>query len=203
MRSLSIARIRADEVYGWPNSSPPWQAQYFSTSLLSAIWHSWCHFCRELVLLSCSGTTSRGGVVIPPRNGLNDWQRVAYEVNQLRRGRAVSLNGSVRVMREEPTWGDVDVLIRAVPGLGLANQSSLMSGFGLATAAKHIQLVRNACAHLNSETMSDVRSILPFYSGGRISHPSDVMWMLNSAGTTDVVFIWLEELEVVADILTR
>ncbi|MBV1929104.1 MAG: hypothetical protein KUG81_06285 [Gammaproteobacteria bacterium] len=114
-----------------------------------------------------------------PRSTNNDRKRVAYEAKQASRGQSAKPGKVIQYLRQEPTWGNPDVLLTAIPVLSPANSDDLMSGFGLPVyAPKHIQTVRNACAHLNAETMADVRSLLVFYRGSGLSHPLDILLSL-------------------------
>lgn len=198
-----VLRERAECIYEWPNDASPWEFQYLSYTLLSDIWQNWCEFCREIIMLSCSGTTTRSGARVNARINDNSWQRVAYEAKQAIKGRAVQPGRLIQFRRHEPTWGDQRVLLTIIPVLAPTNTSDLLSCFGLPTyAPKHIQTIRNACAHINSETISEVRSLLPLYRGRNFSHPLDLLWWIEPNNNSDALFFWLEELESIASLTT-
>jgi hypothetical protein len=103
-------------------------------------------------------------------------------------------------MRQQPTWGDVNVLVSAIPRLGIHNDSTLLSAFGSSLYGPiHLQKVRNACAHINSETMNDLRSLAAYYVSRQLNHPTEVMWWSEPITRTDAIYIWMEDLESIAD----
>lgn len=147
---------------------------------------------------------TRSGTIISPRITDNSWERVAYEAKQVLRGYTVSPTKKLSKRRLEPTWGDQNVLIKVIPVLAPSNTTDLLSGFGLPFYAhRHIQIIRNACAHLNSETIADVRNLLPFYKGRKFSHPLDLLWWIEPNENADAIFIWLDELELIAAQVTQ
>ena len=57
----------------------------------------------------------------------------------------------VNYRRQEPTWGDQDVLLTVIPVLSPNNAQNLLTGFGLsAYGPKHIQIVRNATISIHT-----------------------------------------------------
>jgi hypothetical protein len=107
-------------------------------------------------------------------------------------------------MRQQPTWGDVNVLVSAIPRLGIHNDSTLLSAFGSSLYGPiHLQKVRNACAHINSETMNDLRSLAAYYVSRQLNHPTEVMWWSEPITRTDAIYIWMEDLESIADYATQ
>ncbi len=194
-----VLRERAESIYILPSNATPWEFQYLSFTLLSDVWQNWCGFCREIILLSCVGTTTRSGSIISARAIDNSWKRVAYEAKQAIIGKSAAQGKTIQFRRHEPTWGDQNVLLTIIPSLAPANASTLFSGFGIPIyAPKHVQVIRNACAHLNSETISEVRRLLPLYKGKNFSHPLDLLWWIEPKNNSDAIFFWLEELELVA-----
>ena len=196
-------RKRAETIYEWPTSRPDWEFKYLSKSLLSDVWQNWCLFCRAIIIKSCSGTETRSGITLSPRTGLNSWQRISYEAKQAFQGNNIHPSRKLNFLRHEPTWGNQGVLIRAIPVLAPQNARALMTGFGLSlNAPKHLQTVRNACFHINHETMSEVKRIMTFYIGRRLSHPTDLMWWIEPSSQADAIFHWLEEFEIIAEQVT-
>jgi len=196
-------RERAEYIYAWPSSNPEWEFKYLSFSLLSDIWQNWCTFCREVILKSCVGANSRSGTIIYPRSRINSWQRIAYETKQASKGRTIDATSTVTFRRHEPTWGDINLLLTAIPRLSISNANNLLTGFGLSLyAPRHIQIIRNACVHTDSESMQEVRNLMIYYIGTGLKNPIDLMWWLESVTKTDAIFFWLEELEIIADYVT-
>ena len=203
IKKNSSLRKRAEQVYMWPNDRPNWEFRYLSFSIISEIWQNWGSFCRSTILVSCNGTRTRTGTLIPKRPGMNSWQRIAYEALQAARHRPVNPGRIISFRRHEPTWGDQNVLVRAIPVLSPANSADLLAAFGLPFyAPKHLQTVRNACAHMDAETMSEVRRLALYYSGHSLSHPTDILWWIEPNSRTDALFVWLDELEIMASSAT-
>ena len=197
-------RERIETIYLWPTDRPDWEFKYLSLSLLSAVWQNWCRFCRSVIMLSCTGTVTRSGRVVRPRIGTNTWMRISYEAKQANYGNTIHPYRALNFMRQEPTWGDQNLLLRAIPVLSPCNARSLTMGFGISTyAPRHIQIVRNACFHINHESVSEVRNILTYYIGRGLCHPIDIMWWIEPSSKADAILFWLDELEIIADLVTR
>lgn len=197
-------RKRAEAIYLWPTKHPDWEFKYLSTCLLSDIWQNWCSFCRSIIMKSCMGATTRSGLTIPPRTGVNSGQRISYETKQAIHGKAIQPTRTINFMRHEPTWGNQSALLKAIPILAPNNAGALMTGFGLSLyAPEHLQTVRNACFHINAESMSKVKRLVPFYVGKGLAHPTDLMWWLEPTSKADAIFFWLEEFEIMADQVTQ
>ena len=204
VKKHSCFRKRAENIYSWPTTHPDWEFKYLSTTLVSDVWQNWCLFCRNVVMQSCAGTKSRSGAIIPPRPSVNTCERISYEAKQAIHGNSLHPSKTLNFRRHEPTWGDQSSLLRAIPTLSPLNAVTLMTGFGLSlNAPKHLQAVRNACFHTNSETMSEVKRLITFYIGRDLSHPTDIMWWLEPTSRADAIFYWLEEFEIIADQVTK
>jgi len=154
-----LFRERAELIYVWPTQRPEWEFRYLSSALLFDIWQVWCGFCRAIIIKSCAGTKTRTGKIIPARTAINSWRRIAYEALKAFRSNPANSTSTIRFKRHEPTWGDINVLLKAIPALSPANSTTLITGFGLSLLApKHMQAVRNACAHIDSESMDEIRT---------------------------------------------
>jgi hypothetical protein len=95
------------------------------------------------------------------------------------------------------------MLLRTIPNLGITNSTRLITAFGIsAQSPLHLQIVRNACNHLNSETMQKVRAIQPYYVGTVSQHPCELMWCLESKTRADAFYFWIDELITIVDIAT-
>jgi hypothetical protein len=168
--------------------------------MLSQTWQSWCEFCRSAVIESCLGTTTATGTVTVPLPQWVDEGRVCYEAKVFANGgKNVKVGAKTTTRREEFTWGDVNRLVSAIGGLSPTNKSSLLSGFGVGLLApRHMQLVRNAAAHWNSETMADVRKLTAYYSGAIIQHPTDLMVSDEIATRTPAFIAWTRDIRIMA-----
>jgi len=129
---------------------------------------------------------------------------VAYEAKRYAKGKSITPTGRINYRRHEPTWGDVSFLLNAIPGLNTSNMTELMLGFGVSLAGpEHLQIVRNACAHIDKESMADVRSISSYYVGKSLKHPVEIIWWLAPSNKTDAIFTWLDDLEIIANLVTE
>ena len=177
-----------------------WRVSYLTECLIANLWQVWCSFCRHVIILSCNGTLSRSNDVISSRHADNSIQRIGYEALCATRRQAPRPSRTIRFLRQEPTWGDQDKIIDIITLLNPANSSTLLSAFGLPLyGPKHLQIVRNACAHKNVETVNQVRSLTIHYSGVKISSPSDLAWQVISSNNTCGIYSWIEDLITIAD----
>jgi hypothetical protein len=84
---------------------------------------------------------------------------------------------TVTSLRQEPTWGDTDVLQKILPRLQPANAAKLVAAFSsVHSRAKAIQLIRNGAAHSHSENMADILQMQSAYVAFRISHPVQALY---------------------------
>jgi hypothetical protein len=163
----------------------------------------WSRFCRQLLILSCNGAYLRDGTLVAPRTGDNTWQRIAYEVVEYGKRHKPKPHAKISYRSQEPTWGNVDLLLRAIPSMNLSNSARLLTALGVSLQAPtHLQIVRNACYHLNNETVSNVNSLLPYYIGTINCHPIEIIWCLDPMSRSDAIFLWYDELETIASLAT-
>lgn len=99
------------------------------------------------------------------------------------------------LLRYEPTWGDVDVLSKLVARLGPANQSQLLAAFSAGyQSARVIQLIRNASAHNNAQTMAEVHSVRSRYIVFPVTHPIQALYWIEPSSRDFLVLHAIEEL---------
>jgi len=97
------------------------------------------------------------------------------------------------LLRSEPTWGDVNVLAAIIPRLAPANQSQLLAAFSTAAGgAKALQLVRNATAHNNLQTMAEVQSLRSGYIAFPLTHPVQALFWTEPT-SRDFLVLWAVE----------
>lgn len=157
------------------------------------------------MLLSCQGTIDLSGRRVLKRlSADNTWERVSHEVKSYGQNKTPNRNKKITYHRHEPTWGDVNLLLKALPRLNLGNSTSLLAGFGMALKGpRHLQIIRNACVHLDEESMKEVKRISTFYKGKELKHPVDLIWWTDSAVSTDVIYSWIDDLENIALVVTK
>lgn len=145
----------------------------FLEGLLSRIWQCWCTFCRDCVVESCCGTTNAVGAQISGLAAATTEAHVSGAAIIAKKSASGPFwNSPNQVLRSEPTWGDVDVLVRIVSRLGPINSTSLLAGFSSGhSSAKALQLIRNSSSHNNSQNMQDVMTLRSTYIVFPIVHP--------------------------------
>lgn len=187
------------------NQYDEWEYRFLTEALISDIWQSWCLFSRVLLLKSIRGTKARDGLLIKGLNRDNSWNRIFYEVSKVLKGHPVKPNGHVGFkIRFEPTWGDIDVFIRAVQCLAPNNQARLLTAYGMPfNGIKHMQMIRNSLAHKNVETMTEVRTLATAYRLTKVTSPIDIIWSFVGQTNTFAIDQWLYEINLIADFATE
>ena len=162
-------------------------------------------FCRQLIIYSCQGTKARNSLKVIPRPINNETKRVTYEALMAKKGQVskATKNGHVNfLMRNEPTWGDATEITKIISGLQPSNMNTLLNIFGSPNSLKHPQLVRNACAHKNSETLLELRRLSLDYNFSKLQHPSELAWTTLKNSNDIAFFYWLYEMNLIADYAT-
>lgn len=181
-----------------------WQFCYLTEVLISDVWQAWCHFCRELFLSSCRGCTARNGEKITAISGDKSWMRLGYIAKQASQNRNSTPGGHLNfAIRKEPTWGDLDVFLRIVDTIRPDNYQTLLFSYGSFSSLKHLQRVRNACAHKNVETISDISLLSTDYGFGRLGAATDIAWKNRLNSGEFAIEIWLYEMNLIADLSTE
>ncbi|MEZ4660787.1 MAG: hypothetical protein R2911_24815 [Caldilineaceae bacterium] len=134
------------------------------------------------------------------RTGDNSWQRLGYEAAQAARSQSYQARlRTIATMRHEPTWGDQDKILDIIQQIRPDNHASLLTAFGLPVyGPKHLQIVRNACAHKHRETLSDVNRLLLDYSVTSIRSPTDIIWGIDNLTNQCAIYQWIDDLQLIA-----
>lgn len=168
--------------------------------LVSSLWQSWCAFCRDAVLASAQGTTTRGGALVTsPLVGRHELE-ICFVARELAFRRSVTTIRPLPGRHLEPTWGDLAKLNLIVSGIAFTNQSQLLSAFGVALALADLQICRNASAHLNIDTIATIRATRVRYQDTRFVHPSDVIFWIDPHTRDYVWKTWVDEMIAVSDL---
>ncbi len=164
--------------------------------LLSRVWQAWGGFCRSCICDSCLGTTDGSGAAVAAHPHAASEAHVSGAAIRAKSTGAPPTWGSANaVLRYEPTWGDVDILSKLVPRLGPSNQSQLLAAFSAGSrSAKVLQLIRNATAHNNVQTMVEVHGIRSGYVTFPITHPVQALYWIEPSSRDFLVMHALEEL---------
>lgn len=154
--------------------------------LLSRTWQAWNSFCRACVMNSCMGSPDATGAMIAAHPDALSEQLVAGAALHAKRKASLATywGSTVTSRRQEPTWGDTDVLQRILPRLQPTNGAKLVAAFSTVhDRAKAIQLIRNGAAHNHAENMAEILLLQSAYVAFRISHPVQALyWVEPSSG---------------------
>lgn len=154
--------------------------------LLSRSWQEWANFCRSVIVLSCMGADTADGTPIPSHPQALSEQHVGGAAARAKATDKPPTWGKLAdtLRKEMITWGDTDVLATILPRMGVPRYPHLLAAFSQAhESAKAMQTIRNASAHFNAETMTEVVSLSSKYSAFQITHPTQALfWTVPSSG---------------------
>lgn len=175
----------------------------FQEGLVSALWQSWCGFCREVLIGSARAAQSASGAAVTSPYAAHDEMEIAYIAKQIASARNIGTIRALAGQHQEPTWGDPSKLTLISAGLGTTNSSQLVSGFGSISKISDLQLCRNASAHIGSDTLSAVSGARVRYSNTRFRHPSDLMYWVDPHTGGFLWKSWIDEIEFVSFHITN
>lgn len=180
-----------------------WQFNNLTEVLISDIWQSWNHFCRELFLISCRGCKARDGSTIIAIQEQLTWKRLCYLAKSTISNKNPTATGHASFfMRSEPTWGDLSVFVKILNGVKPNNFNHLMSTYGSFNRLKHMQNVRNACAHKNVETINELKNLSTHYGFMNLKNAPEIAWKTQLNSSNLAIEVWLDEMRTIADLAT-
>ena len=147
--------------------------------ILSRVWQVWCKFCRDSIFESLLGTSTVSGTMIPRHPAALSAEHVsAAAINASKSRQPEKYWGAKNdSLRREPTWGDVDVLTDIVSRLSPLNAGQLLAAYSASWAsAKALRTIRNASAHFNAQSMTEVQNLGTSYVTYPILHPTHAMF---------------------------
>lgn len=199
----AVHEKRIDELRTLRPSLDKWTFDRLTESLMSDIWQTWCLYCRNVAHTSCRGGECLDGAIIAKRLSINDntWERIGYEAKSRKNISGAKVNGhNGFLMRYEPTWGDLNVMLDVIQAIGTVNKNQLLTAFGMGlTSINHLQKARNACAHKNVETISELSNeMVIYYSISHLKKPSDLAWSFLRGSHTFAFYNWLFEMRIIA-----
>ncbi len=158
--------------------------EYFLEGLLSRVWQAWCEFCRGCVVDSCLGTVTASGTTIVALPGAASESHVSRAAIQAKKGQSITWAPPNGLLRVEPTWGDPDVLNTILSKLGPLNSSQMLAAVSSAyDSAKALQLIRNAAAHQNAQSMAELTTVQAKYSVFPTPHATHALfWVAPATG---------------------
>jgi len=175
----------------------------FLEGLISTAWQSWAHFCRDVVIDSCLGSTTSAGVSFAGCVTPLSWERVSYLAMQASNKSTPKVGLTNSEFRKEPTWGDVQKLQLIVAALNPHNQNTLISSFSASTFIKHVHIVRNAAAHRDRQTFGEVLRLVPFYAAYPLRHPVESTLWLDGNQQQPAFLFWLDEMRLVGELAIK
>ena len=166
---------------------------------LSDTWQGYCEFVRAVCINSAIGCTTAAGTATTPSVNPPTWQRASH----------IAIRGAARkpphptdvnqTKRHEPTWGDVKKIIDIVRALKPSNASTLISHLGGSLyGPPHCQLVRNACAHKNDQSLQGVRNLSVLYLACPITAPTDALIWTDTVTGKPAFISWLDDMRAIA-----
>ncbi len=203
LSDLDRTRRRGIEIESESSRLTAWRLRLLTEGLLSDLWQDWNNFSRTVLLMSCQGCITRNAAKIQRRPCDNSWQRISYEAKCASQDRAAVHGRINRFKSQEPTWGDTGKVVKIIHGLNPTNKGRLISAFGLSVSGPtHLQLVRNACAHKNEESMKAVRQISIHYISQPLQQPSELVWQFHKRTKTVALYSWISDLQIIAGLVT-
>lgn len=175
---------------------------YLQEGLISGLWQTWCIFCREVLMGSLTGgVTTKGVNVTSIYSTYSDRELV----NICRKFADNKPLGTVNPVAAhvEMTWGDKSKLHPMITLFAPQNQATLLSALSGVYYLVDLQKIRNANAHITSFTMSDVISCKVRYSDTKFRHPSDSMYWIDPVTRDYLWKTWVEEMEIVAELMAE
>jgi hypothetical protein len=166
---------------------------------LSDAWQSYCGFVRYVLIRSSLGTVTSAGTMLAPSVTPTKWERVSHIGLRAANGNAAQPGVVNHILRKEPTWGDSSKIVNIVNALAPSNAATLKANFaGGLLGPKHCQIVRNACAHKNTQTSAEVSGLASQYIASPIRDPTDAMtWRVS--GTQEFAFLaWIDDMKAIA-----
>ncbi len=164
--------------------------------LLSRVWQAWNTFCRTCLIESCIGTADVNGLVIAGLPQALSEAHVSAAAMAAKQGpRSITWGTTNAILRREPTWGDTNVLASIIPRLGPANRAQLLAAFSSGHAgASALQIIRNAAAHNNGQSVDQILQLRSAYVTFQISHPTQALFWIEPQSSDFLVTRAIDEL---------
>lgn len=172
----------------WDDRLSRWAMQ---DGYLSQAWQAWGVFCRELIMGSARGSpTSNNGATGSP-HAARPVPELAWIGMKAGKGDPVGVIRPIAAMRNEPTWGDIGKFTQIVQAYNLVNENTVLSGvLSAGRVVRHMQTIRNATAHTNTETIGEVRQLARFYVATPIRMPGDAIFWLDPVSGDFIYRAW-------------
>lgn len=190
----------------WVSNAPQYSSDsdlMFLEGLVSSLWQTWSLFCRRVVFSSAIGCITRSGSVIEGCVAPPLWERVSYIAWRVHSGGTIKPLSVNADLKREPTWGDVQKVQNVINILSTGNAAHLVSCLGsVSRGPVHVQLIRNASAHRNFQTLAGIKGLRPYYNARPIRHPVEIVTWTEPLSRDFAFIAWVDEMRLVAGLMT-
>ena len=165
--------------------------------ILSHIWQVWNLFCRNCVMESCLGTVDAvGTVVVGLPNATSEAHVSGAAICAKKRSGHPYWGTPNTLLRNEPTWGDVDVITNILTRLRPANSPQMLAAFSSGHAsARALQLIRNGASHNHVQNVNEIATLRSTYVVFPIVHPTHAMFWIEPKTNDFLVTHAIEKLK--------
>lgn len=202
-RRLRVQLVRAETAYLEASALTRHQDRHVRRhkleGALSDAWQSYCDFVRTVCIHSALGCITATGAATVPSVTPTTWQRVSHIAIRGAARRPPHPTDVNQTKRYEPTWGDSAKIIDIVSALAPSNAATLIRYLGGSLyGPPHCQLVRNACAHKNDQSLQEVRQLSVLYVARPITSPTDSLFWVDTVSGKPAFVSWLEDMRAIA-----
>lgn len=165
--------------------------------LISRVWQAWSEFCRDCVVKSCLGTRTGTGTAVAALIEAIDEHHISGAAILANRKYSPPYWGNPNTLfRLEPTWGDVNVLVRIISRLRPTNVDQLLAAFSSCYPnARALQLIRNCSSHNHTQNFTEVQVLRSSYIVFPISHPTQAMFWTEPGSGDFLITYAIQELK--------
>ena len=167
---------------------------------VSALWQTWCSFCRDLLICSAQGAVTRAGnTTTSPFFGRSEMEN-AFVAKQLSQNNHVNAIRPLVGSHQEHTWGDLSKMNLVASGIGCSNSGEIFSGLSACLRIEDLQLCRNASAHISRSTIHGVRTARVRYQDTAFRHPTDMMMWVDPNSSDFLWKSWIDEIDLASEL---
>lgn len=166
---------------------------------LSDAWQAYCDFSREVCIHSSIGAMRGNGVPTVASINPATPERASHIAIRSVIPAAPQPNAINATLLKEPTWGDSNKINLIIAALNPTNAAQLQAYFfGGLVGPKHCQIVRNAAAHKNHQTLASVQDLAVNYVAGPIVRPTDALTWTDTSTKGYAFISWLDDMRTIA-----
>lgn len=175
----------------------------FQEGLISALWQTWCSYCKSIFIGSIKGAETLSGAIIdtPPYENSTEYE-LFYLANMWGDNKAINQVRSAKP-QSEPTWGNVDKLSIIFNNANTPNAATVSPPLANSQLLKDLQVVRNASAHITSHCLQNVNLAKVRYSQTSYKHPSDVLLWVDPLSKDYLWKAWISEIKILSTAIAQ